>query len=104
MSRYFCVMIGLRGCYMPDSSFAIKVETRRELKQLLAEEAYPGDCQDGPSARTIASVAAACWRRRPTDRDSYLSTVLPTGPGYGIQINPITRNEYLDAQEAADAF
>ena len=101
--RYFAIMIGLRGCYMPDSSYAVKVATRRELRGILQDEYNATAPEDAPARkREIASVAAALWRRRPTDRDSYLSTVLPTGPGYGIQVNPISRAEYLEARELAE--
>jgi hypothetical protein len=96
--RYFIVMIGLRGCYIPDSSRGVAVKTRRELKELLTDEAkYAtnyGESSPMPSKRDIAAVAAALWRRSYKDRDHYLSTVLPTGEGYGIQVNPISGVEY----------
>ena len=103
--RYFSVMVGLRGCYMPDSVYPIAVKTRRELKTLIETEAkYCGndDEDDGrpPSKRDFASVAAALWRRNWRDRDAYLSTVLPIAPGYGIQINPISGAEYRATKES----
>jgi hypothetical protein len=107
-------MTGLRGCYMPDDSYSVAVSTRRALKAILRDESdrmtdndmTREECRAASqlyrhSDRDIASVAAALWRRRPTDRDSYLSTVLPygTNDAFGIQVNPITRDEYLEAQE-----
>jgi hypothetical protein len=97
--RYFAVMTGLRGCYMPDESYAAAVKTRRELKILITDEYDRCVGDEAPARRRdIASVAAALWRRRPTDRDSYLSTVMPAGEGYGVQLNPISREEYLQAE------
>jgi hypothetical protein len=95
-------MVGLRGCYMPDSSYAVSVKTRRELKDLLTEEYDRCVSEDDPaprSKREIASVAAALWRRHWRDRDSYLSTALATGPGYGIQVSPISGAEYRASRE-----
>jgi hypothetical protein len=104
--RYFCIMSGLRGCYMPDSVYSIAVKTRRELKDALAGEYHFQDHEGTAPARKreIASVAAALWRRSHEDRDSYLSNVIPTGPGYGIHINPISRAEYLEAQRNEEEF
>ena len=63
---YFTIYQGLRGCYMPDSAYTIKADTRRELKSALESEAY--DIRDaggvGLSKRAIASLAADAWRER----------------------------------------
>lgn len=104
--RYFIIVSALRGCYMPDSVHAVAVKSRREIKGILESEydswADSAEDENGrfPPARrrAIASVAAALWRRSWRDRDSYLSTVLPTAPGCGIQVNPISRAEYLAAR------
>lgn len=67
MSRYYTIGQGLRGCYMPDSVYTIRVDTRRALKQVLEWEAE--SIRDaggvGLSKRTIAALAAACWRDWP---------------------------------------
>lgn len=101
--RYFCVMNGLRGCYMPDSVYVLAVQTRRELKSAIEDEYDFAIGDEGPARRReIASVAAALWRRSWRDRDSHLSTVIPTTDGCGIQINPISRAEYLASRENED--
>ena len=101
--RYFVIMNGLRGCFMPDSVHAVAVKTRRELKGIIADEydSWAADYSEDENGRfsparrrEIASVAAALWRRSYRDRDAHLSTVMPTAEGYGIQINPISGAEY----------
>lgn len=99
--RYFNILIGLRGCYMPDSAYVVAVKTRRDLKSILASEYKMYADESAPTRkREIASVAATLWRRSPRDRDSHLSTVIPTGPGYGIQVSPTTRANYLESLES----
>jgi hypothetical protein len=63
---YFTIWQGLRGCYMPDASYIIRADTRRELKQALTEEAfYIRDAgYVGLNKRAIASLAAMVWRNR----------------------------------------
>lgn len=114
--RYFTIMTGLRGCYMPDDVFAVAVNTRRQLKSILLEQRdFATDHErtiaemrrDGDhyaTDREVASVAAALWRRKPTDRDAHLSTVIPYGrdAAFGIQVNPIMRSEYLERRDAVD--
>jgi len=66
MSKYFTIWQGLRGCYMPDSAYIIRAETRRELKSALKFEA--DSIRDaggvGLSKRAVASLAAMAWRDR----------------------------------------
>lgn len=63
---YFTIWQGLRGCYMPDSAYIIKADTRRELKSALEWEA--NDIRDaggvGLNKKAVASLAAAAWRNR----------------------------------------
>lgn len=63
---YFSIYQGLRGCYMPDSAYIIKADTRRELKRALQWEA--DSIRDaggiGLSKRTITKLAALAWRER----------------------------------------
>lgn len=42
---YFHVSAGLRGCYLPDSSYIIRATTRRELKEALASEALASEAE-----------------------------------------------------------
>lgn len=39
MARYFHISAGLRGAYMPDNAAVIRCETRRELRQYIAQQA-----------------------------------------------------------------
>ncbi len=107
--RYFVIMNGLRGCYMPDSVYTLAVKTRSELKSALESEYdFATDCEDEKGdypprrRREIASAAAALWRRSWRDRDSHLSTVIPTTNGSGIQVNPVSRVEYLASKESEE--
>lgn len=88
MSRYFHIMHGLRGCYMPDSAWIVRVETRRELKEVIRAES------EDVSERNIAWLAARVWRKGNTGL-----YVVPTGPGYGLHATQATRAEYLEAME-----
>jgi hypothetical protein len=63
---YFAVSQGLRGCYMPDSLYILKTQTRKGLKKALESEAY--SIRDagfvGCSKKAVAALAAECWRSR----------------------------------------
>ena len=63
---YFTLYQGLRGCYMPDSAYAIKADTRRELKAALQWEA--DSIKDaggiGMNKKAIAWLANAAWKNR----------------------------------------
>lgn len=62
MAKYFNIQVGLRGCYMPDSSYFLKCETRRELKNAIDDEACAINSDGstlGLSKRAVESVAAA---------------------------------------------
>lgn len=63
--RYFQIMNGLRGCYMPDSSWQFKADTRKELKRIIQQEAdslLDAGFKYGLSKRVIARFAAHIWR------------------------------------------
>lgn len=68
---YFSIYQGLRGCYMPDGSYVIKADTRRDLKSALQGEAdsirEAGGI--GMSKRAIAWLANAAWKARRQSRD-----------------------------------
>lgn len=104
---YFFLSTGLRGCYMPDSVYAIRVTTRRELKAMIADE-----CRDlydagfvGTSKRAIAQFAAEAWRRRNDPRWT-LDLVLPYRRAdqagnwcFGVFLSRATRREYIEYKE-----
>ncbi len=109
MSKYFTISQGLRGCYMPDSVYTVKVDTRRELKEILDSEASSiRDMEStiGCSKRAIAWLANASWQEAKKKTPAYLPFVSPWGYRnqvseypYGIFCSVATRAEYLENQE-----
>ena len=98
---YFHISNGLRGCYMPDSSYVIKADTRRELKSAIAYEAesYKDAGFIGGNKRAIAWLAAAAWR----DKKPGLPYCLPVAPEhnrtnycFGVFVSRASRSEYLE--------
>ena len=105
---YFHISTGLRGGYMPDSSYVLKAETRREIKAAIAyeaeniREAEMGE-MTGLSKKAVAHIAAAAWRERKNPRH-YLPFCLGYGrrdqsAPYGIFVGNATRAEYLQHLE-----
>lgn len=101
---YFHISNGLRGCYMPDSSYVLKADTRRELKSAVQYEAdsYKDAGFIGANKRAVASIAAAAWR----DKAFGLPYCLPVAPNhargnyaYGVFVSRATREEYLEQEE-----
>lgn len=99
--RYFSISQGLRGCYMPDSAYEIRVKTRRELKDVLESEAY--SIRDagflGCNKKAIAWLANAAWKGY--GGRNYLPYVAPyrnpDSPGnfcYGLFAAPSTRDDW----------
>jgi hypothetical protein len=68
---YFSIYTGLRGMYMPDGSYIIRANTRRELKTALQWEA--DSIRDaggiGMNKRAIARLANAAWKGRKQSRE-----------------------------------
>ena len=105
---YFILSNGLRGCYMPDSAYVIRVTTRRELKSAISDE-----CRDlydagfvGTNKRAIAQFAAEAWRRRKDPRWT-LDLALPYRHAdqagnwcFGVFLIRATRREYLEYMES----
>lgn len=100
MARYFSISVGLRGCYMPDSAYVVKVSTRRELKEVVESEARSlRDAEYvGVSKRNVASIVATAWR----DTGATLPYAIPYRNmdqnyyHYGIFIGNATESEYLE--------
>lgn len=111
MAKYFCIMHGLRGCYMPDSDPShVMVKTRRELKELIASEAdmLATESTLGLSKKAIAAFVAECWREAHKAKPAYLPYCLPmkergqSSYSYGIFCSVETRGEYLEANREGD--
>jgi len=110
MSHYFTVSTGLRGCYMPDNSVELRVDTRRELRDYVLSELR--DLQDAGfiiSKREAIATVADIWRNLKAPRRSPYAFVVPYGwrnsRGAGvnkcnaIHINHSTRADWLASQE-----
>lgn len=102
---YFTIMQGLRGCYMPDSAYTIKADTRRALKSALECEAR--DLRDagaiGLSKRAIAWLANAAWKARKSNRGEYVAPYRWQGQDsypYALFACPSNRAEFVAQEEA----
>jgi len=102
---YFHISNGPRGCYLPDSSHVVRVDTRRELKRILQGEADSMTDAGfiGNQKRLVASMAAAVWR----NKRSSLDYCLPFAPShardnyaYGVFVSRATRSDYLEQEES----
>lgn len=106
MSKYFSVSTGLRGAYLPDSAYVVKVGTRRELKDVVDFEAssYADAGFVGTSKRGVAWLAAEAWRQAQKPSPSFLSLCLPLARergsdyAFGIFVAPSTREDYLEQE------
>ena len=98
---YFHISLGLRGCYMPDEAYVVKVKTRRELKAYLEYEA--ADLRDagyiGFSKKAIATLAAECWRQKGKVTRDYVAPYKEKsqeGYPYGLFCSPASRAEWKE--------
>ena len=105
MAKYFTIMHGLRGCYMPDSDpSVVMVKTRRELKEIIASECdmLATDETIGLSKKAIASFAANCWHEAQKKNPAYLPYCLPckekgqSSYSYGLFCSVSSRGDYLE--------
>lgn len=107
MAKYFQVSNGPRGCYMPDTGYIVRVNTRKELKVILGEEAwYMRDAGfAGANKRAVAWLANAAWRNAHSKRPSYMDHVIPLKPShadsycYGLFVSISDRAAWLESQE-----
>lgn len=108
MSKYFHISTGLRGCYMPDSVYVVRCDTRRDLKAALEYEAATirdSGLYVGCSKRDIAALAAIGWREARKASPAILPHVAPyRAKGqdhypYGVFVSVATRREYLESEE-----
>ena len=105
---YFNITIGLRGCYMPDNAFTVRVTTRRELRAIIAGEcATMRDAHGfGGSQKDIAATVAAIWREtRKGARKSFYPFVIGFGRvrdasdrPFGVFVGHATREEWEEYQ------
>lgn len=105
---YFHVSSGMRGCYMPDAARVVRVETRRELRDLIQSEVDFLDYPFGGSKVDVARVAATVWRDMRARRPAYLPFVVPLGDRrgsrpFGVFVSHATRRDYLEFLETEEA-
>lgn len=102
MARYFTILQGLRGCYMPDNASVIRCDTRRELKSAIEYDAR--DIREagyqGIDKKTVAWAAAKAWRDA-APRAQGNGAILPYGDRergrpYALEVSPATRSDYLE--------
>lgn len=106
--HYFTVSQGLRGCYMPDSCYEVRVKSRRELRDLLEYEAR--DIREafdsGCSKRAVSWLANAAWKAR--KKAGMLPYVAEygnrSGNGrvnycFGLHVAPSTAEDFKTYQE-----
>jgi hypothetical protein len=104
---YFHISQGLRGCYMPDSSYVIHAKTRRELKSAISWEAdsYRDAGFVGGSKRDVAAFAAMLWRnRRKPETYPYALPFARRGSdnySHGIFASNASRQDYREYIESA---
>lgn len=110
MARYFTMIQGLRGCYMPDDASVIRCDTRRDLKAAIAwqAESIRDAGFQGIGKREVAWAAAKAWRdaapRGRTTNAVYrpsAGAILPygnreLGRPYSVEIAPASRADYLE--------
>jgi hypothetical protein len=106
MTKYFTIMTGLRGCYMPDNCYTVRADTRRELKAVLEYE-YTFQVDNAEAfgnRKDIARVAAVAWREAKKATPTIYDFVIPYGNDrvgdrpYGIFCAVSTRSDYLASQ------
>jgi hypothetical protein len=106
---FFTIMQGLRGCYMPDSSYVIAVKTRRELKSALEWEAYHiREAFDaGCSKRAVSWLANAAWKARKRHGLPYVAEYgnrngATVNYCFGLNCAPSCREDWKVSQEESN--
>jgi len=106
VAKYFTIMHGLRGCYMPDSEpCVLMARTRRELKSAIISESGMIDSgsTQGFGKRAVATFAAILWREAHKPRPAFLPFALPyketreSDCHNAIFVSVADRAEYLES-------
>lgn len=104
--KYFQIMNGLRGCYMPDDSYQICISTRRELKSVLNSEfesAIDAGYIYGLSQKILAQSAAYIWSGK---AKNIYGLTIPYRAAYekayhnAFTICEITKTEFKESEES----
>lgn len=109
MAKYFHISTGLRGAYLPDNAYCVKVNSRRELKAIVLNE-YRDIKEAGYSINKaeLTATVADIWRNTKAIRKSPYPFVVPYGfrNSHGvnkcnaIHIGHATRAEYVEYMES----
>lgn len=97
--------------YMPDNIYIIRIDTRRELVEILENEARSARDAGyiGASKESVRHIAASIWRDLKSKRRTYLDYAIPYGAKrgntsnyeFGIFVGHASRAEYLEFQAEA---
>lgn len=102
---YFHISVGLRGCYMPDGAFVVKVKSRKELRAIVSDECYHAReaYGYGGSQKEISWMCAKMWKETKAKRPSYLPYAIGFGRTrdandrpFGVFVRHATRTEYVE--------
>jgi len=103
VAKYFHISSGLRGAYMPDNSFVIRVFTRKALKEFIQSEAdeFRDAGYVGASKSAVARLTQDAWQSH-----GGLPYVLPLAPShdrtnyaFGIFAGPATKAEWEEYKQ-----
>ena len=104
--RYFFIIQGLRGCYMPVDSYAVACGSQEDLRALLVEVCadYRTGFRFGGAQKDIRRLAAEVWSR-PNERYEF---VLPFGDRagdrpYAVAVSNASESDYREAGESEAA-
>lgn len=111
MSHYLIISAGLRGQDMPDNIYVVRVDTCRELAEILVNETNAARDAGyiGASKQSILCIAASIWgdleSKLRTNREFRFPCNAKRGDTsnyeFGIFVGHASRAEYLEFQ--ADA-
>lgn len=112
MAHYFHISTGLRGAYMPDNAYCVKVASRKELKEYVESEAfYIQGAGYVLSKKELTATVADIWRNLKAAKRSPYAFVVPYGFRNGngvnkcnaIHISHATRGEYDEYMNDGEA-
>ena len=101
MSRYYRISNGLRGCYLHDNFYIVRVDTRRDLKNLIISEcAQMAEAHGrGSSARDVVALVARIWRdHHVTGLDYVFPFSQDDGQNwpFGLFVSRATRADFIE--------
>ena len=101
MAHYFFISTGLRGAYLSDNGYFVKVNSRKELKAYV--EAEFNDIKDAGyciSKKELVSSVADIWRNLKAARRSPYPFVVSYGFRHGYSANKCNAIHIMHATKA----